>query len=90
MIINHVIVQTLTAGWAVHDTERSYLENAKATLARAGRETIPPSAMNSAIDLVVTCWDKFVSLHNLFIKLNLSLKAQPIILHMYGCRRRGQ
>ena len=85
MIINHVIVQTPTAGWAVHDTERSYLENA-----RAGRETIPPSAMNSAIDLVVACWDKFVSLHNLVIKLNLLLKAQPIFLHMYGCRRGGQ
>ena len=74
MIINHV--QTLTAGWAVHDTERSYLENAKATL--AGRETIPPLAMNSVVDLVVACWDTFVSLHNLFIKLNLSLKLSPL------------
>ena len=59
-------------------------------LGQGGKGDDTTSAMNSAIDLVVACWDKFVSLHNLFIKLNLSLKAQPIILHMHGCRRRGQ
>ena len=37
VIINHVIVQTLTAGWAVHDTERSYLENAKGYLGQGGK-----------------------------------------------------
>ena len=37
MIINHVIVQTLTAGWAVHDKERSYLENANGYLGQGGK-----------------------------------------------------